>query len=348
MNSEISLEQIKSQVDECIRRVIDDRKISAKHISPAYVFLWNNIEDVAIANGKRLRPYLTVIGNGKLDDSIIPVAAAQELIHVAMLMHDDVIDRDFSRHGKKNINGIYRDVYGKYLDEQQATHYANSAGLLAGDALIAESYRLLYGSDYEPEVKQTLVERLSLSIYEVIGGELMDVEAAFTRTDNYDPMQIYRYKTAGYSFMGPLVSGAVCAGLGSHIIKELEGYALHVGIAFQMQDDLLGIFGDEAKTGKSTLTDLREGKKTLLIQYYKSVMDEEQAERFMAFGDSKASNDSLHAIKTDIENSGAKEKTIEIIDQYFKVAIAHLQHLPNGIRKTELEKFTNWLRKRGA
>lgn len=102
-----------------------------------------------------------------------------------------------------------------------------------------------------------------MRIQEVVGGELTDVESAFVHDMPFDPIKIYRYKTAGYSFVGPLLSGAYCHEESQDTIDSLRRYAISAGIAFQIHDDLLGVFGDERETGKSTLTDLREGKRTL-------------------------------------------------------------------------------------
>lgn len=346
MTERPSLPDTKQLVDTYLQTIFLQRKSDATQISPSYNQLWQRIEQVVLQGGKRIRPYLTLVGYAKVDQAILPIAAAQELIHSAMLMHDDVIDQDFVRHGKKNVNGLYRDTYSSYLDDSRAAHYANSAGVLAGDALISESYRLLFSSGFTPDVTAKLSQQLFTSIYEVIGGELIDIEAAFVTDATYDPITVYRYKTAGYSFIGPLLSGAIAAGADEVTLKYLEAYAMNAGIAFQIQDDLLGVYGNEEATGKSTLTDLREAKQTLLVQFHKEIMDQSAAERFLVFGKKDVTDTELIQLKQDMIDSGAKDRVEAQAQDYFAKARQALNNLPDSERRTMLLEFTNWLSKR--
>lgn len=346
MTERPSLLDTKPLIDTYLRGIFLQRKNDATAISSSYSQLWQQIEQVVLEGGKRIRPFLTFVGYETVNQSIIPIAAAQELIHSAMLMHDDVIDQDFVRHGKKNVNGLYRDTYKKYLDDNRAAHYANSAGILAGDALISESYRLIFSSGFTPDIIAKLAQQLFTSIYEVIGGELIDIEAAFVTETTYDPITVYRYKTAGYSFIGPLLSGAIAAGADKTTLKYLQDYAMNAGIAFQIQDDLLGVYGDEKTTGKSTLTDLREAKQTLLVQFHHEAMSQPAAQRFVAFGSKDVTDDELVQIKQDMIDSGAKDRVTAHADKYFTKARQALSSLPSSERQTMLYEFTDWLSKR--
>jgi geranylgeranyl diphosphate synthase type II len=349
MNSTALLAQTRTLVDEYIAQLFENKAIKARQVGKTYESLWRNISDVAAAGGKRIRPYLVMVGNGALDTRVVPVAVAQELVHIAMLMHDDVIDQDFIRHGTKNISGIYKDAYGSYLnDDALAVHYGHSAAILSGDALISEAYVLIARSEFEYETKQRITQQLQTSMFELIGGELMDVEAGFMNGEQFDPMQIYRYKTASYSFIGPLLSGAYCANLEQPIIELLETYATNIGIAFQIQDDLLGVFGDEKETGKSsTMNDIREGKRTLLIANHERNMNQQQRQRFEAvFGASDVNDDGVRAFKEDLQASGAKETTYAQAERYFALASEALSALPDGERKHELLQFTQRLQNR--
>lgn len=268
-----------------------------------------------MAGGKRIRPHLTIVGYGSADDRIIPVAAAQELIHIAMLMHDDIIDQDDMRHGIANINGRYSTHYREYVSPQRAMHYANSAGILAGDCMLSEAYQVISSSSFDASVTRKLINQLHLSIFEVIGGELLDVEASFVQGVDFDPLKIYRYKTASYSFIGPLISGAYCAGTDEREVEKLRTFATNLGIAFQIQDDLLGVFGDEQETGMSSLSDLREGKETLLVRFHRQLMDEEMRERFMEFGNENTSLSALASIRNDMRESSVQQKMTDVAEQ---------------------------------
>jgi len=332
----------KQVVDAYIMDLINDRVAQATVVHPRYERLWREIARIYQAGGKRMRPYLTVVGYGALDAAIIPVAAVQELLHVAMLVHDDIIDRDVVRHSQPTVNGAYEADYAPLLPPQQTTHYANSVALLAGDALLSEAYHLVQSAPFSSSVIRQLSERLSQSVFEVIGGELIDVEAGFIMTEQFDPMTIYRYKTASYSLVGPLVSGALCAEVDETTRGILQEFGTQCGIAFQLQDDLIGMFGDEATTGKSADTDVREGKRTVLIAEHQTMMNDEQAARFAQwFGMRDAPGQVLR-----IEASGARQKTEATAQQYFAQARATLAKLQHGFRRNELEQFVDHLQGR--
>lgn len=337
----------KQAVDAYIMNLINDRVAQATVVHPRYERLWREIARIYQAGGKRMRPYLTVVGYGELDEAIVPVAAVQELLHVAMLVHDDIIDQDTMRHSQATVNGVYETNYAPLLPVQQTTHYANSAALLAGDALLSEAYYLVQSAPFSSSVIRQLSERLSQSVFEVIGGELIDVEAGFIMTEYFDPMTIYRHKTASYSLVGPLVSGALCAEVDETTQGILQEFGTQCGIAFQLQDDLIGMFGDEATTGKSADTDVHEGKRTVLIAEHQTMMSDEQAARFAQwFGMRDAPGQVLRQLKVDIEASGAREKTEAITQQYFAQARTTLAKLQHGFRRDELEQFVDHLQGR--
>ncbi|NCU40336.1 polyprenyl synthetase family protein [Candidatus Saccharibacteria bacterium] len=342
MPSSISIAETKAIIDDYLTNLLYIRKQEAGQINATYQALWSRIEHIVLVGGKRIRPYLTIVGNDGFDDKILPVAVAQELVHVAMLIHDDVIDQDDVRHGEKNISGIYRDVYSNYVNTDRAAHYANSTGILAGDVLLSEAYRLLYKVDYSENTKRLIAEQLASSVFEVIGGELMDVEATFVDDIGFDPNDIYRYKTAGYSFIGPLLVGAYCQDTDSQICEILEKYAASIGIAFQMQDDLLDLYGDIVDTGKlSNIADLREGKRTALVAFHEQLMNESHAKNFKYFGKSIATNGLLQKIKLDMVESGAKQKTENLILEYLQQARIQLDKIPDSFRKTALVELTS-------
>lgn len=344
MAAEFDITTIKTATDQYLAEILSSRTESAGKISQRYQLLWSHIETVAKAGGKRIRPYLTVIGYGNHDEKIVPVATAQELLHIAMLMHDDIIDQDTMRHNLLNINGTYEEIYKPYVGSSLSTHYANSMAILAGDALISEAYKLICHAPFDEVITQRLAERLGESIFEVIGGELLDVEASIIDDEVFDPITMYRYKTAGYSFVGPLVTGAICRQASEEEINILTNYGINAGIAFQIQDDLLGIFGDEKQTGKLAYCDLREAKQTIIIVEHKNKMNDIQAERFgRYFGNLTASEDELSLLKDDIRISGAEKEAQVMIDRYFAQASDELNKLSDGVQKQKLKEFLGML-----
>lgn len=344
-------EQTKRATEAQLALLVEARLNSSSRIGTEYEFFWKSITSVVTDGGKRFRPYLAMIGNGRYSDNLVLIATAWELIHIAMLIHDDVIDQDTTRHGHDNINGIYNKRYARHLPAAQQVHYAHSAAILAGDALISEAYKMVVEAPIPNEAKLRVINRLHQAIYEVLGGELLDVEAPIFEGDAaIDPLVIYRYKTASYSFIGPLLSGADCAeDTTPKTLEALEAYGEAIGIGFQLQDDLLGVFGDEAMTGKSTLTDLREGKITYLVAIHKRTMNDTQAHRFsQCFGNPDASENALQSLKQDMIDSGAKQATEALAATYFQAAQNAIAHLTNEQQKSELTALLARLDKRKA
>lgn len=334
--------------NDFLKKRLAERVQEAAKIHESYETLWRETTRIVMNGGKRLRPYLVMIGAGGYDASAIPVAAAQELLHVSMLAHDDVIDQDNVRRGAPNVNGAYVERYQPYLSAQLVPHYAHSAGILAGDLLLSEAYHCIMSCDVSNELKSKLSEMLYQSIFSVVGGELMDVEAAFIRDISYDPILVSRYKTASYSCIGPLVAGAQWSGASGNVINTLTEFGTYAGIAFQLQDDLLGVFGDESATGKSTLTDLREAKATYLIQRYRETLDEsDNSAFFKVFGNAEASDEELRTLKDAIAATPAVQATEAKIDTYFAKA-ASIAATMDTFRKTELLALLKKLDKRSA
>jgi len=338
------LQQTTLAVDAYLTTTIQQRINEADAIHPSYKKFWENVLDITTHGGKRFRPYLTMVGYGSFSEDIVPIAAAQEFIHTAMLVHDDVIDQDTIRRGHKNISGLYTDKYEPLLSKASARHYADSVAIIAGDALISEAFIAVSSSSLSPDLIRKITTRLQVSIFEVIGGELMDVEAAFIKDVIYDPLAVYRYKTAGYGFIGPLLAGAYCAGASEKDCQTLEAFGWAIGIAFQLQDDLLGVFGDQEATGKSTLSDLREAKATKLIEAHKARMKPEQAGRFTSlFGNNDADEAQLEMLKADLIDSGAREEVEALCKTYYTQAVSALQSLSSETQQDELQQLADTL-----
>lgn len=292
--------------DNAIRR--------AATIGPSYVRLWEDMSTLIRAGGKRLRPrmvYLAYYAFGGEDlAAIAPIAAASELLHQSMLIHDDIIDRDLMRYGVGNITARYLEHYRTHIsDDKERHHYALSAALLAGDSLLSGSHALIALAKLDPILKSEAQAIFSHSIYELVGGELIDTESTFVSPADIKPLDIARYKTASYSFISPLLIGAVLAGATAAQKQAVRRFAEGLGIAFQLQDDALGVFGDSATTGKSTISDLREGKRTYLIACFDELASSSQKQLFYTtFGTAGLSSRQAAELRDLLERSGARSK----------------------------------------
>lgn len=324
-----ALQQINETIDLFFLRNTEE----AAKISPYYVQLWQDIHRLMGSGGKRLRPLMMLraydaFGGGRWRD-ILPIAASQELLHMSLLIHDDIIDRDYVRYGVDNIAGKYfKSHYDIVEDETERLHYAESAAILAGDLLIAGSYRLMVSSNIDASILRAVQDVHSQSIFDVAGGELIDTEAAFRPVNSIDAQTVAQYKTASYTFVGPLTIGAILAGASDGDVEHLRSFAKSLGVAYQLRDDVIGIFGDEQTIGKPTISDIREGKHTYMVEEFYRLADQEQRARFeQHFGDKHVSSDEAEIVMRLLRDSGALKQTEAAIDDYAQRAYDALSRI---------------------
>lgn len=333
-NDLLTLAETKNAVDTMLHEYCDFQRKKAESYDTAYARLWRVIDEYVQAGGKRIRPYLTLLAyqayGGKDIAAVMPVAAAWELLHACLLVHDDIIDKDTVRHGRPNIAGIYEQIYGEQLGSE-TKHFAASAALLAGDLLLSGAHQLLLQADISSEQKLQVSDLLSDALFGVGGGELLDIEAVFEDLTTVRPEKIARYKTAEYSFEFPMVCGAVLAGAGVAEQQLLREVGTNIGIVFQLVDDILGVFGNEQATGKSSDTDIYEKKRTLLAQEACKLLEAADAQRLKAlytYGHALSGNEAAEA-RALIEKSGARAAVEE------KVAL-HVRQAKDAIQKLEV------------
>ncbi len=315
--------------------------------------LWENYQTVIMAGGKRLRPYLVVLGylagGGTYNEAIIDVATAWELLHQAMLIHDDIIDRDYIRRGVSNVSGLYRRQYKVPSDHTiDVGHYADSAALLAGDLGISGAYQLMINSDFPAEKKLLITQTFGRAIERVVMGELQDTEAALEPIGTANARLIAELKTASYSFVGPLVSGAQLAGVNEVTIAQFEKFGDALGIAFQLRDDWLGLFGDSLATGKSIDSDVQEGKQTLLVEYaYERATSVQKKILEHIVGKLDATPEEVDEVREIVTASGGKAAVEALIDQYTHAAQTTLHAMAiDSDAKTMLDALSERLLQR--
>lgn len=258
-------------VDVRLDEVIAQRRALAREHSDAYGELWGAVGRMA-AGGKKIRPRLLLDAYDALGGSdgcaAVDAACAMELLHMALVVHDDVIDKDETRRGEPNIAGLFSsEARLRGASRRAAATWGEASALLAGDVLLSLAHSLLSRLHVEDERRRAVLDVFEGAVFESAAGEHDDVRLSMRleRAASADVLAMIERKTAAYSFAAPLVIAAVLAGAAASVIAELTTIARHLGVIYQLRDDVLGLFGDERETGKSTLSDLREGKETLLI-----------------------------------------------------------------------------------
>ncbi|MEX5296484.1 polyprenyl synthetase family protein [Kocuria sp. CPCC 205268] len=244
----------------------------AEAVDPGFARLWGEVARLS-SGGKRIRPHLVRLAAGAYAAPepapvVEAVGAAFELLHTALIVHDDVIDQDEQRRHQPTINAAAAHrafASGSGLD--QARQYGASVGVIAGDLALAGAYRLVARSGLSPERLPRLLELLDAALFSSAAGELLDVDHALpgARPGREQVLAATCLKTAVYSFETPLQAGGVLGGAPDEDVEVLGRLGRTVGTAYQLVDDLLGVFGDPEATGKSVVSDLREGKRTMLV-----------------------------------------------------------------------------------
>lgn len=235
-----------------------------------FVLLWDRLGE-SLAGGKLTRPHLVHLSyrafGGRDRDAAATLGASFEMLHAALLVHDDVIDRDLVRRGRPTLGARYRtDALEQGNPPELADHVGNSAALIGGDVLLAGSIRLAARAGAATGSSEPLLDVMHAAVLAAAAGELDDlvfsVEASDISVDQV--LDMGRLKTASYSFEAPLRAGAVLAGATPRTAERLGGIGRTIGIAYQVIDDVLGTFGDPEVTGKSIDSDLRSDKRTVL------------------------------------------------------------------------------------
>lgn len=266
----------KNQVEQRLRRFFDLKIKALRDVDVIAAELCGAIKDFTLNGGKRIRALLIWYGyqsaGGKNPKVAIRMAAAFELMHSFLLIHDDVIDRSDTRRFQKTIHVAYRDDYKK-LVKGNPGHFGNSMGILAGDLALSLAYEILDQANKEIR-NSSVIEKINQIIQQTIIGEALDVVYSNIPLDHPNSGQnkdesiihkIHLLKTAKYTVEGPLHTGLILAGANKKILNKFSKFSIPLGIAYQIKDDIDGVFGEEKKVGKSVVSDIQEGKLTLLI-----------------------------------------------------------------------------------
>ncbi|WP_227994021.1 polyprenyl synthetase family protein [Pseudactinotalea sp. HY160] len=254
----------------------ENRRRAAGH-GAACDLLWRELRR-AVAGGKHFRGRLVIEVHRGLGGGDHPAAArlgaAFELLHAGFLVHDDLIDHDTVRRGVPNLAaGMHAAAVAAGAGSAPAQHFAEASAVLAGDLAIGLAHRLVAEVDGPARIRGELAELLWDTIFVSVAGELDDVAAGhgLWEVSHEKAMSIAAEKTAFYSFQAPVRAAAILADAPAGARELLDEIGHGLGVAFQLADDLVGLFAPEEVTGKSSLSDLREGKATSLMLHARTL-----------------------------------------------------------------------------
>ncbi|WP_227837191.1 polyprenyl synthetase family protein [Nocardia aurantia] len=261
-------------VERALTDFFADRRAAVAEMGPVVVAAAEALQDFVLRGGKRTRPafaWTGWLGAGGDPDApaapaVLTACAALELVQACALIHDDIIDSSRTRRG---FPTVHTDFEQRHRDREWgggAAHFGTSVGILVGDLALAWADDMIAAAGLDPAAFARFGRVWAAMRTEVLGGQLLDIHGEAGGDESVEAaLRINRYKTAAYTIERPLHLGAALADADPALIADYREFGTDIGIAFQLRDDLLGVFGDPAVTGKPSGDDLREGKRTVLI-----------------------------------------------------------------------------------
>lgn len=314
---EQELKNFKKLLDAELEVFLDKKLKTAEKISPMARGMVQNIKNYVLSSGKRIRPalmyhtYLSLAGKaGSRKKEALRAAMAPEFIHTWFIIHDDIIDKDDLRRGNPSMHYLYRKLgKSKFNNSADAAHYGYSQAISAGDMAAGFANEVIADSMLSERIKSGLSKKISDIIFNTAIGEFYDVFAAIEKNiSEKEVLTILEYKTARYTVEGPIHLGAIMAEAGDKVIKNLNDYSVPLGIAYQIQDDILGVFGASKETGKPVGADIREGKKTLLVvKALEAGNAEQRAKINSALGNHEITGKEIREAQEIIKETGSLE-----------------------------------------
>ncbi|MBP9854757.1 MAG: polyprenyl synthetase family protein [Candidatus Omnitrophica bacterium] len=327
------IEQIRTQIDKSLSSFMEQVKKDYKlHlVSPV---LYESIKEFTLRKGKRIRPLLLILSykgfspvGKKISPTIYNASTCIELLHNFMLIHDDIIDRSDLRRGKPTLHKLL----GKAVKTDDPKKLGCDLGIVAGDIVYALAIDAFLSIKESPERKERALKYFIQTAAFTAMGEFIDTihgVEKLNRVNEKDVFLNYTLKTARYTFDCPLVTGAILAGAKESDIKKLSELGISVGQAFQIQDDIIGIFDTEKNIGKSILSDLDESKKTLLVCHANRHLSSHKRRQFLKyFNKPKKSYNDLVAVRKIFISSGSLQYCMDQLNQRVVSTIKKLRSL---------------------
>lgn len=339
-------------IEDELSGLIGKRASAATAYGPDFARLWA-LAGQNVLGGKFVRPLLLMEtydalqkphhqGHGTAEtrqrETAISIAAAIELLHYAFLLHDDVIDGDLVRRGHPNLIGSLLAEAGENSRAGSALHWAQTGGILMGDMLLAATHQSFARADLPHELRLRLLDLLEHTINETVAGEQLDVGLGdgVIAPDLQTILVMCGYKTATYTFELPLRAAAALAGADFGVENALATAGRHLGLAFQLQDDLLSTFGDPRRHGKDPFSDLREGKETAIIAHARTTNAWPDIEAF--FGRPELSVDDGEHVRRHLSDCGAEAFVQGLIEEQMQAFNNQLTTtIPASVRNVLLD-----------
>lgn len=351
----------RAAVEQRLTGFFDDRREAVAELGPVFGDAVAALEAFVLRGGKRTRPGFAWMGwlgaggdpAGPAAQAVLHACSALELVQACALIHDDIIDCSRTRRRFPTVHVDFEQRHRAQRWAGDSAHYGESVAILLGDLALAWADDMVHGAGLEPAALGRFAPVWAGMRTEVLGGQLLDVHGEASGDESVAAaLRINRYKTAAYTVERPLHLGAALADADPELIAAYRRYGTDIGIAFQLRDDLLGVFGDPAVTGKPSGDDLREGKRTVLIAealHRAAETDPAAATRLRAEIGTDLSEEQVGRLRTLITELGAVdavEARITTLTEQGLAAIAASSATPEA--KTHLREMALAATRRAA
>ena len=319
---------------------------------------WQSVSGVRTEDRPVIDPLAEPSASDDLN-AVVLAASALEIFHAAALVHDDIMDNSDTRRGGPAAHRRFEGLHADSRWSGSARGFGQSAALLLGDLLLGWSDELFDTGIQllaSPDVRDAARAEFNTMRTQVTVGQYLDIleERAWNSFPEGDQLsrahRVIVYKSAKYSIEAPLVIGALLGGASPSQVTALRDFGLPLGIAFQLRDDLLGVFGDPDATGKPAGDDLREGKRTVLIALARTALPT-NASRLLdeLLGDADLTEQQVRMLQASIRDCGAVEEVERIIDHNVRVALAAIEDAPiSAAAKRQLQQLADTVAQRVA
>ena len=314
-----AISSFRKQIDTEIENFLEDACAYIGGIGPELLPVAEAMRNFLTDGGKRFRPVLGVIGAISVDgvapdQATFRAVAALEFLHACALIHDDVMDGSDTRRGNPSIHRKFEAMHRNSSLAGDSSRYGEASAILLGDLALIWADLALHQSGLSPERLLSVIPIYDELRVELMAGQYLDIhEQSLATTDAARSLKVANFKSGKYSIERPLHFGAKLAFATEPTLLALSRYGIPIGEAFQLRDDLLGVFGDPAETGKPAGDDLREGKRTVLIAL--AAESSENAQLLSRIGDPNLDSASIDELREVITSSGALAQVEAMISE---------------------------------
>jgi len=325
-----SLNSLRNETEGALAEFVKGKTEKLNKIDDFLEPIAKSLSEYILAGGKRFRPIFAYLGflgaGGVANPKIARAFAALELVHVCALIHDDLMDGSDTRRNRESIHRQFQKHHDELKYLGSAANYGASVAILLGDLSLAWSDELIFLSGISQAQHYLALPIFHEMREELMAGQYLDVlESVRGDSDKIRSSKIARLKSGKYSIERPLQFGAALAGANSTLLADFSNFGLALGEAFQLRDDLLGIFGEPSVTGKPSGDDIREGKRTLLIALTLEMCSEKERKLLeRSLGEKSLDNSQIADIQELISRCGAGGECERLISALFNEAMANL------------------------